>query len=169
MATLLLTTFSNSFLFVKIVSFILFFFMKFIHKAQISLCDHWFVGLRPVIWILCHVLARGWRRWLRYFTEAKAESQRPNSRAKTWHKIWMTGLNPNYDTIPIPSLQSSQNKCQNPRSPAPFDSAVTASAHPPNVECTHLLLRSADWWRHNILFSIAFSECKLSTDNYVNY
>ena len=32
-----------------------------------------FVGLRPVIQILCHVLARGWGRWLRYFTEAKAE------------------------------------------------------------------------------------------------
>ena len=31
------------------------------------------VGLRPVIQILCHVLARGWGRWLRYFTEAKAE------------------------------------------------------------------------------------------------
>ena len=31
------------------------------------------VGFRPVIQILCHVLARGWRRWLRYFTEAKAE------------------------------------------------------------------------------------------------
>ena len=32
-----------------------------------------FVGLRPVIQILCHVLARWWGRWLRYFTEAKAE------------------------------------------------------------------------------------------------
>ena len=32
-----------------------------------------FVGLRPVIQILCHILARGWERWLRYFTEAKAE------------------------------------------------------------------------------------------------
>ena len=32
-----------------------------------------FVGLRPVIQILCHVLARGWGHWLRYFTEAKAE------------------------------------------------------------------------------------------------
>ena len=31
------------------------------------------VGLRPVIQILCHVLARGWGRWLRSFTEAKAE------------------------------------------------------------------------------------------------
>ena len=31
------------------------------------------VGLRPVIQILCHVLARGRGRWLRYFTEAKAE------------------------------------------------------------------------------------------------
>ena len=55
-----------------------------------------------------------------------------------------------------------------------FDSAVTASARPPNCECTHLLLRSADWWRHNILFSIArtiwiLGECKLSTDNFVNY
>ena len=36
--------------------------------------DHFIiVGLRPVIEILCHVLARGWGRWLRYFTEAKAE------------------------------------------------------------------------------------------------
>ena len=33
----------------------------------------WVVGLRPVIQILCHVLARGWGRWLRYFTESKAE------------------------------------------------------------------------------------------------
>ena len=32
-----------------------------------------FVGLRPVIQILCHVLGRGWGCWLRYFTEAKAE------------------------------------------------------------------------------------------------
>ena len=31
------------------------------------------VGLRPVIQIFCHILARGWGRWLRYFTEAKAE------------------------------------------------------------------------------------------------
>ena len=31
------------------------------------------VGLRPVIQILCHVLARGWGRWLRYFTEVNAE------------------------------------------------------------------------------------------------
>ena len=60
------------------------------------------------------------------------------------------------------------------RSPAPFDSAVIASARPPNCECTHLLLRSADWWRHDILSSIArtiwiLSECKLSMDNFVNY
>ena len=125
--------------------------------------DWIFVGLRPVIQILCHVLARGWGRWLRYFTEAKAEvkyrasarirriktghsnlvscfgprmralakvfyrvesrgkipCQRPNPRAKTWHKIWMTGLNPNYDTTPIPSLQNSQNKC--PKSSFTYD------------------------------------------------
>ena len=48
-------------------------------------------------------------------SRGKIPCQRPNSRAKTWHKIWITGLNPNYDTIPIPSLQNSQNKCQNPR------------------------------------------------------
>ena len=34
----------------------------------------------------------------RYFTSAfasvKYHSQRPHPRAKTWHKIWMTGLNP---------------------------------------------------------------------------
>ena len=42
----------------------------------------------------------------------KIPCQRLNPRAKTWHKVWMTGLNLNYDTIPIPSLQNSQNKCQ---------------------------------------------------------
>ena len=31
------------------------------------------IRLRPVNQIMCHVLARGWVRWLRYFTEAKAE------------------------------------------------------------------------------------------------
>ena len=100
--------------------------------------------------------------------------QRPNPRDKTWHKIWMTGLNINYDTIPIPSLQNSQNKCQ--KSSFTYDRGrhFTPSARPPNFECTHLLLRSTDWWCHNILFSIArtiwiLNECKLSTDNDVNY
>ena len=45
-------------------------------------------------------------------SRGKIPCQRPNPRAKTWHKIWMTGLNPNNDTTPIPSLQNSQNKCQ---------------------------------------------------------
>ena len=67
----------------------------------------WLVGLRPVIQILCHVLARGWGRWLRYFTEAKAEVK---YRAST--RIPCQRPNPNYDTTPIPSLQNSQNKCQ---------------------------------------------------------
>ena len=110
-------------------------------------------------------------------SRVKIPRQRPNPRAKKQHKIWMTGLNPNYDTIPIPSLQNSQNECKNSRlltiAAVPFVSAVTASARPPNFECTHLLLRSADWWRHNILFSSArtiwiLSEWKLSMDNYVN-
>ena len=111
-------------------------------------------------------------------SRGKIPCQGQNPRAKTWLKIWMTGLNPNYDTKPIPSLQNSQNKCQ--KSSFTYDcrrqliSAITASARPPNFEYTHLLLRSADWWRHNILFSIArtiwiLNECKLSTDNHVNY
>ena len=41
------------------------------------------VGLRPVIQILCHVLARGRGRWLRYFTEAKAEVKY-RARARIW-------------------------------------------------------------------------------------
>ena len=45
-------------------------------------------------------------------SRGKIPCQRPNPRAKTWHKIWITGLNPNYDTTPIQSLQNSQNKCQ---------------------------------------------------------
>ena len=56
----------------------------FVFKMIISICSLWdiiahknpfylLVGLRPVIQILCHVLARGWGRWLRYFTETKAE------------------------------------------------------------------------------------------------
>ena len=46
------------------------------------------------------------------FASVKYLGQCPHPRAKTWHKIWMTGLNPNYDTIPIPSSQNSQNKRQ---------------------------------------------------------
>ena len=45
-------------------------------------------------------------------SRGKIPCQRPNPRAKTWHKIWMTGLNPNYDTTSIPSHRNSQNKCQ---------------------------------------------------------
>ena len=45
-------------------------------------------------------------------SRGKIPCQRPNPRAKTWHKIWMTGLNPNYDTTAIHSLKNSQNKCQ---------------------------------------------------------
>ena len=86
-----------------------------------------FVGLRPVIQILCHVLARGWGRWLRYFTEAKvgvkyrtiARIRWPTSKLTKW----------------VPKILIYL------RSPVPFDSAVTASARPPNIECTHLLLK----------------------------
>ena len=43
-------------------------------------------------------------------SRGKIPCQRPNPRDKTWHKNWMNGLNPNYDTMPILSLQNSQNK-----------------------------------------------------------
>ena len=59
----------------------------------------------PRMRVLAKVFYRGESR-------GKIPVQRPNPRAKTWHKIWMTSLNPNYDTTPIPSLQNSQNKCQ---------------------------------------------------------
>ena len=43
------------------------------------------------------------RALARYFTSAFASvkylSQRPHPRAKTWHKIWMTGLNPTSKSI----------------------------------------------------------------------
>ena len=45
-------------------------------------------------------------------SRGKIPCQRPNPRAKTWHKIWMTGLNHNYDTTPSHSLKNSHNKCQ---------------------------------------------------------
>ena len=61
--------------------------------------------LGPMMSALAKVFYRGESRRI-------IPCQRQNPSAKTWHKIWMTGLNPNYDTIPIPSLQNSQNKCQ---------------------------------------------------------
>ena len=76
--------------------------------------DAMFVGLRPVIQILRHVLARGWGRWLRYFTEAKP-CQRPHPRAKIWHKIWMTGLNPDNDTIAFIPFKTHKSSDKNPR------------------------------------------------------
>ena len=144
---------------------------KRVHNCRIKTGHSNFVPcFCPRMRALAEVFCRGESR-------GKIPCQRPNPRAKTWHMIWMTGLNPNYDTIPIPSLQNSQNKCQKSSftyDRRPFDSTVTASARPPNFQCTHLLLRSDDGWRHNILFSIArtiwiLSECTLSTDNYVNY
>ena len=47
--------------------------MKHVNQLVSGVVNSVFVGLRPVIQILCHVMARGWGHWLRYFTEAKAE------------------------------------------------------------------------------------------------
>ena len=139
------------------------------------------VGLRSVIQILCHVLARGWGRWLRYFTEAKAEvkyraSARIRGPKHDTRFEWPVSIliMTRYPFLPFKTHKTSAKNPRLLRSPAPFDSAVTDTARSPNFECTHLLLRSANWWRHNILFSIArtiwiLSECKLSTDNYVNH
>ena len=50
------------------------------------------------------------RALARYFTSAFASvkylSQRPHPRAKTWHKIWMTGLNPTNKCPPPPCPRS---------------------------------------------------------------
>ena len=141
----------------------------------------WFVGLRPVIQILCHVFALGWGRWLRYFTEVKAEVKyRASARIR----------GPKHDTrfewgvsilimtrYPFLPFRTHKTSAKNPHLltiACAIWFCVTACARPPNFECTHLLLRSADWWRHNILFSTArtiwiLNECRLSTDNYVNY
>ena len=86
-------------------------------------------------------------------SRGKIPCQCPNPRAKTWHKIWMTGLNPNYGKLPIPSPPNSLNKCQ--KSSFPYDRrryliVPFPPGHPPHFECTQLLLWSADWWRHNI-------------------
>ena len=61
-------------------------------------------------WNLVSCFGPRWGRWLRYFTEAKPAPESESTRTRI-HRIWITGLNPNYDWIPIPSLQNSQNKC----------------------------------------------------------
>ena len=142
---------------------------------------HMILGLKPVIQILCHVLARGWGCWLKYFTQGKAEVKyRTSARIRgpkhdtrfEWPVTIL--IMTRYPFLPFKLTKQVPNILVYLRSPAPFDSAVTARASPPNCEYTYLLLRSVDWWRHNIIFSIAptiwiLSECKLSTDNYVNY
>ena len=142
-----------------------------------------FVGLRPVIQILCHVLARGWGRWLRYFTEAKAAVKyRTSARIR----------GPKHDTrfewpvsilimtrYPFLPFKTHKTIAQNPRL-LTIAGAIWCCRY---RQCTPSQLwmhapvasiRSANWWRHNILFSITrtiwiLSECKLSTDYYVNY
>ena len=58
------------------------------------------------------------RALARYFTSAFASvkylSQRPHPRVKTWHKIWMTGLNPTNNTelhCCSPALKSDITWC----------------------------------------------------------
>ena len=135
------------------------------------------VGLRPAIQILCHVLARGWGRWLRYFTEAKAEVKyRASARIR----------GPKHDTRfewpvsilimtrhPFLPFKSHKTSAKNPRLPTSTGAMWFCCFR----QCTPSqlwMLRSADWWRHDSLFSIArtiwiFREWKLSTDNFVNY
>ena len=60
-----------------------------------------FVGLRQVIQILCHVLARGWGRCLRYFTGPKHDTR------FAWPvSILIMTRNPSFP------FKNSQNKCQ---------------------------------------------------------
>ena len=48
-------------------------------------------------------------------SRGKIPCQRPNLRAKTWHKIWMTGRNPNYDTTPFLPFKTHKTSAKNPR------------------------------------------------------
>ena len=111
-------------------------------------------------------------------SRGKIPCQRPNPRAKTWHKIWMTGVNPNYDTIPIPSFQNSQNKCQ--KSSFTYDRRRHLILPLPPVHalpsfnartcCEGAPIDDVTIYFFSIAQTIwIFSECQLSTDNYVNY
>ena len=141
------------------------------------------VGLRPVIQILCHVLARGWGRWWRYFTEAKAEVKyRASARIR----------GPKHDTrfewpvsilimtrYPCLALKTHKISAKNPR-------LLTIAGT--IWFCRYRQCTPSQLWMHApvakerrlmtsqylYIYSIAqtiwiFSECKLSTDHYVNY
>ena len=145
-----------------------------IHKSML-------VGLRPVIQILCHVLARGWGRWLRYFTEAKAEVKyRASARIR----------GPKHDTRfewPVsilimtrhPSLPFKTHKtsAKNPRL-LTITGAIwfcrycqcTPSQlwmHPPVAKERRLMTSQYPIFDRTEIWIL--SECKLSTDNFVNY
>ena len=85
-------------------------------------------------------------------SRGKIPCQRPNPRDKTWHKNWMNGLNPNHDTMPILSLQNSQNKYH--KSSFTYNRRHHLTLPLPPVHPPKLNARTC-WWRHNILLSIA--------------
>ena len=108
--------------------------------------------------------ARGWGHWLRYFTEAKAEVKyRANARIRQ----------PKHDTRfewPVsvlimtryPFLLFKTHKTSAKKSSFTYDRRhhlilPLLSVHALPTLNAHLLLRSADWWRHNILLSIAWT------------
>ena len=111
-------------------------------------------------------------------SRGKIPCQRPNPRAKHDTRFLMTGLNPNYDTIPIPSLQNSQNKCQKssftydhrchlilplpPVHALPTLNARTCCQGAPIDDVTISHFRSHGQFESS-------NECKLRTDKYVNY
>ena len=131
-----------------------------------------FVGLRPVIQILCHVLARGWGCWLRYFTEAKAEVKYRASARFEWPVSILVMTR--YPFLPFKTHKTS---AKNPR----LLSIAGAIWFCHYSQCT-----SSQLWMHasvakeRRLMTSQFpifdradiwilSECKLSMDNYVNY
>ena len=61
----------------------------------------------PRMRALAKVFYRGERR-------GKIPCQRPNLRAKTWHKIWMTGLNPNMTRYPFLPFKTHKTSVKNP-------------------------------------------------------
>ena len=86
-------------------------------------------------------------------SRGKIPCQRPNPRAKTWDKIWMTSLNPNYDTIPISFPQNAQKSAKNPRL-LTIPGAIWFCR---SSQCTHSPL-----WMHRPVAK----ECRLITSQY---
>ena len=86
-----------------------------------------------------------------YFTSAFASvkylSQRPHLRAKTWHKIWMTGLNPT-------NIICWGSHIESPRICTYGGRAIKIAISTSQLKLVHALLCFiviwCPWWRHQM-------------------